>query len=140
MKRRADGYTEPATTGLAPEMPPENLKSKKVKSQKSVYIYISTLFFVVMLFIFLSYMVQQRNNTALSALHEKNVTAQEHIENLQSANLQLESENDALITESETNKKKIAELESKLEALKREVDTIRNIQEAILRVQAQAND
>jgi peptidoglycan hydrolase CwlO-like protein len=140
MKRRTDGYTEPETSDLAPETPPESSKSKKIKSQKSVYIYISTLFFVVMLFIFLSYMVQQRNDTALSALHEKNVTAQEHIENLQSANLQLESENDALMTESETNKQKIAALESKLEALKSEVDILRNIQEALLRAQAQAEN
>jgi TolA-binding protein len=137
MKRRADEQL-PVTESTGIEVPGDKQSSKKARSQKSVYIYISTLFLVVILFILLSYMVQQRNSTELSTLHEKNVTAQEHIENLQSANLQLESENNALESESEANKKKIAELESKLDALKSEVDALKSIQEAMLNAQAAA--
>lgn len=58
-------------------------RSQKEKSKKSVYIYIAALFIVVLLFILLSYFIQQRNNSALQSLNEDKATAQQNIQDLQ---------------------------------------------------------
>lgn len=58
-------------------------RSQKEKSKKSVYIYIAALFIVVLLFILLSYFIQQRNNSALQSLNADKATAQQNIQDLQ---------------------------------------------------------
>jgi uncharacterized protein HemX len=100
----------------------------KAKSKISVYLYISALFLVVILFILLSYFIQQRSNTEISALHEKNTAAEQNIENLQDTNLQLKNEN-------EEYQNKIGELEGKISILENEVTAMKAIQENIMNSQ-----
>lgn len=49
----------------------------KTRLKKSVYIYIAVLFGFVLLFILLSFFVQQRNNAVPHFLNEKTITAQQ---------------------------------------------------------------
>lgn len=107
MNRRAEGLSEVNADA-------DGQVEQKAASKKSVYIYIATLFFVVIFFIVLSYLINDRNNSQIHTLNEKNVTAQQHVENLQSDNLQLHSENDAY-------EMKITEIEQQLAALKIEL-------------------
>lgn len=109
MKRRADTPSQ-----SQPKKPDGDVKhgnARKEKSRKAVYIYIATLFGVVLIFILLSYFVQLRNNSEISTLYEKNATAQQNIENLQSTNLQLQTDNDSY-------KEKISELQDQINDLK----------------------
>jgi uncharacterized protein HemX len=87
---------------------------RKEKSKKSVYIYVATLFIVVLLFTLLSYFVQQRNNSEISTLTQKNATAQLNIENLQ-------SDNQLLQKESSTDRKQIADLQSQVTQLEKKL-------------------
>jgi TolA-binding protein len=115
MLKRADGLEE-ALNNPAPEtVKPE--KSGTDKTRKSVYIYIATLFLVVLLFTLLSYFIQQRNNSELSSLNESYATAQQNIENLQDTNLQLKSEND-------TDKAQITQLQSQLDDMKKQLSDL----------------
>jgi uncharacterized protein YlxW (UPF0749 family) len=113
MKRRADGMSD---AFIATEQEPDKAEAaissqvKKAKSKRAVMVYIATLFAVVLFFIMLSYFVQVRNNSELSALHEKNVTAMQNIENLQDENLSLKKEKE--------------ELEARLKALESRIDTV----------------
>jgi uncharacterized protein YlxW (UPF0749 family) len=118
MNRRADGLSVQRQETVVRE------GGGRERSRKSVYLYVSALFLIVMAFILLSYMIQQRSNTEISALHEKNTTAQQHIENLQEENIRLREENDVY-------KVKIAELESRINALTNEVDALKKIQDAM---------
>lgn len=109
MKRRADTPSQ-----SQPKTPDGDLKqgnARKERSRKAVYIYIATLFGVVLIFILLSYFVQLRNNSEISTLYEKNATAQQNIENLQSTNLQLQTDNDSY-------KEKISDLQNQINDLK----------------------
>lgn len=118
MNRRADGLPGQKQEAANRE------GGGRERSRKSVYLYVSALFFIVMAFILLSYMIQQRSNTEISALHEKNTTAQQHIENLQEENILLREENEAY-------KEKVWELESRINALHNEVNALKKIQEAM---------
>ena len=112
MDKRADTLTDSVNDS-------EKQKNiKRLKSKRSVYIYIATLFVIVVLFILLSYFMQQRNNSELHTLNEKNATAQLNIENLQTAKLEIQAENDA-------NKTKIAELEKQVSSLEDEIKQVR---------------
>lgn len=94
----------------------ENIR--KLKSQKSVFIYIAALFVIVLLFIILSYFMQQRNNSALHTLNEQNATAQQNIENLQSTNIHLQTENEIYQT-------KILDLEAQISKLEDQLEDVR---------------
>lgn len=109
MNKKADDTTATVTDTAELE------NSRKANSRKSVYIYIATLFLIVLLFILLSYFIQQRNNSALHTLNEKNATAQQNIVNLQTMNLQLQSENEAY-------KEQITELEAQISGLEEKVE------------------
>ncbi|SHH79001.1 hypothetical protein SAMN02745823_01040 [Sporobacter termitidis DSM 10068] len=116
MVKRSDGLAEALS-----EMPPEPAaqdKARTEKSKKSVYVYIAALFLVVVLFTLLSYFMQQRNNSEISSLNEKNASAQLNIENLQSTNLQLKSESD-------TDKKQISDLQSQVDDLEKQIEDIK---------------
>lgn len=93
MNKKADSPSKPQTK--KPDGDDKQGHAKKEKSKKAVYIYIATLFGVVLISILLSYFVQLRNNSEISSLYEKNATAQQNIENLQNANLQLQKDNDS---------------------------------------------
>lgn len=108
MKRRAEALTEP-------DIEKEKQDNIKIaKSRKSVYIYVAVLFLIVLLFILLSYLMQQRNNSELYTLNEKNATAQQNIENLQTTNIQLQDENGVY-------EARIKELEAKISSLEEKV-------------------
>lgn len=114
MNKRADACSQ-----SLPEPPSgsgKQEKSKKEKSKKAVYIYIATLFAVVLFFILLSYFIQLRNNSEISALYEKNATAQQNIENLQNKNFQMQTDNDSY-------KEKISELQGQIEQIKQQWQT-----------------
>lgn len=93
MNKKADSPSKPQTK--KPDGDDKQGRARKEKSKKAVYIYIATLFGVVLISILLSYFVQLRNNSEISSLYEKNATAQQNIENLQNANLQLQKDNDS---------------------------------------------
>ena len=125
MVKRADGLTQfNAPAEAAGGVPEDSAKQDAAraetseKSRKSVYMYIATLFLVVLLFTLLSYFVQQRNNSEIGSLHEKYATAEQNIENLQTTNLQLQSESD-------TDKKQINELQGQMEDLNKQITDIR---------------
>lgn len=92
--------------------------NNKAKSKKSVYMYIASLFFIVFLFILLSYFIQQRNNSELHLLSEKNASAQQKIENLQADNLRLKDEN-------LTYQQNVDEMEKQIEALEKQIKEVR---------------
>jgi predicted PurR-regulated permease PerM len=124
MKKRADDLSDTESISNIQD------KGLKARSKKSVIIYMTTLFMAVVLFILLSYFIQQRNNTEINALNEMNTTAEQNIENLQDSNVQLQSEN-------ESYKQKIAELESQVTALESELSTMK--QETMQSQQAAGN-
>ncbi len=107
MNKRADGLAE-AQKDAASQA------EHKTASKKHVLIYIVTLFVVVIFFIVLSYLINDRNSSQIHTLHEKNMTAQEKIENLQSENIRLK-------TETEEYEVKIKELEQQLEDTENEL-------------------
>ncbi|UOO37682.1 hypothetical protein IZU99_10705 [Oscillospiraceae bacterium CM] len=112
MNKRAEGMPEAQAAGpVKPEKPGTN---RKEKSKRSVIIYIATLFIVVFLFILLSYFVQQRNNSQISTLSERNATAQQNIENLQQENLQLKSDNTAFQERIANLEAQVADLQNQL--------------------------
>lgn len=117
MIRRADGAGDFSTAESTTHVAAENKAPEKPctdKLRKSVYIYIATLFLIVMLFTVLSYFVQQRNNTEISSLNEKNASAQQNIENLQTTNQQL-------LKESTEDKKAITQLQDQVKTLKEQL-------------------
>jgi DNA repair exonuclease SbcCD ATPase subunit len=117
MVRRAEGIAQsPVDVEALDETTPEEVLKKvgTEKTRKSVYIYIATLFLVVLLFTLLSYFIQQRNNSEISSMNEKYATAQQNIENLQDTNLQLQSESDA-------DKKQIADLQTQISGLEKQL-------------------
>lgn len=102
--------------------------SKKATSRKSVYIYVSALFVVVLCFILLSYFVQQRNHSEITTLHEKNVSAQQKIENLQNSNLELTAENEAYNAQVAALEEQIADLEAQIrEVRKKWLDDVQTV-------------
>ena len=112
-------HAEPAGTTPAEEAKQAAARAERsAKSRKSVYIYIATLFLVVLLFTLLSYFVQQRNNSEISTLHQKNASAQMNIEDLQNANKQLKQEKEAGETQ-------ISALQGQLDDLKKQLDDAR---------------
>ncbi len=111
MNKRADALAE---TGI--EFAKQEITNKE-KSKKAVYMYVAVLFLIVILFTLLSYFIQQRNNSQLYTLNEKNATAQQNIENLQEMNLQLNTENDAL-------QAKLSGLEAEIDDLERQLGVI----------------
>ncbi len=86
-----------------------------------MYLYLSALFVLVLMFMLLSYFTSQRNTTEINSLHEKNTAAQQRIENLQTNNMQLQDEN-------KTYKDKINELEGQVSALQQEIDALKQLQ------------
>jgi cell division protein FtsB len=94
------------TEGLAQDEKACQTSEKKASSKKSVIIYIATLFIVVLVFIVLSYLNSNRSSFQISTLHQKNATALQNIEDLQSENLLLKGEKAAF-------EEKLAELEQK---------------------------
>lgn len=112
MNKRADEQQKTSSDAAGDE------SAHKTKSRKSVYIYVATLFLVAFLFMLLSYFVQERNDSEMSTLHEKNVTAQEKIENLQDENIQLLSDNEAY-------QQQAADFNEQVEALESQVADIR---------------
>lgn len=91
MNRRAD-----AASQSEKKVSDGNVKQrsdKKEKSKKAVYIYIATLFGVVLIFILLSYFIQLRNNSEASSKYEKNATAMQ--KTLQYENIQLQTNNNS---------------------------------------------
>lgn len=113
MNKRSDALAETGSENKQKE------HISRAQSKRSVYIYIGVLFVIVLLFILLSYFIEQRNNSELSTLNEKNATAQQNIENLQTLNLQLQAEN-------ETYKSQVSALEEQIDALE---ERIKKIQE-----------
>ena len=123
MEKRADGLAQfvAPSQAAAPSDETEqkaDRADKSSKSRRSVYIYIATLFLVVLLFTTLSYFIQQRNSSEIDSLHEKNATAQQNIENLQTVNLQLKEE-------SKSDRALISELRAQLEELEKQITEIR---------------
>lgn len=94
-------------------------KSRREKSRKSVYIYVATLFLVVFLFMLLSYFMQQRNNSEISWLNEKNATAQQKIENLQNTVIRLQAENAAYERQVADLQERISELDGQITEIRR---------------------
>ena len=94
---------------------------KREKSKRSVYIYIATLFIIVLLFTLLSYFVQNRNNSEISTLTQKNATAQLNIENLQSENLRLREDSVNEKKQLATLAEQVAVLEKQLTALQQKL-------------------
>lgn len=113
MNRRSDGVSVTHNDTGTPD------SSKKARSRRSVYIYVATLFIVVLGFILLSYFMQQRNNTEINALNEKNLTAEQHLENLQDTNIDLQSENDSLKTQITDLEQQITDLENELKDVRK---------------------
>ncbi|MEL4107115.1 hypothetical protein AAFA46_09790 [Oscillospiraceae bacterium WX1] len=112
MNKRAEGMSE--AQAADPVKPEKHETNRKEKSKRSVIIYIATLFIVVFLFILLSYFVQQRNNSQISTLSERNATAQHNIENLQQENLQLKSDNTAFQERIANLEAQVADLQNQL--------------------------
>lgn len=112
MKKRADEQSENSQQNCREPV-------NKAKTKKAVYIYITTLFLVVILFMTLSYFIQQRNNTEISALNEKNVSSEQRIVNLQEMNLALKNENGDY-------QKKIEELEQQIGSLQSEIKELKS--------------
>jgi peptidoglycan hydrolase CwlO-like protein len=113
MNKRADGIAD--TPGFISK---EDSRTSKANSKKAVFIYGATLLAVVLFFILLSYFIQQRNNSQITTLLEKNATAQQNLENLQNANLQLQTQNDKYTVT-------IEDLENKIAALELQIDGVR---------------
>ena len=104
---------------------------KKDNIRKSVYIYIATLFIVVLMFTLLSYFVQLRNNTEISSLTQRNATSQLDVENLQSENLRLQEENSA-------DKKQLAALQAQVAELNKQLaDLQQKSQDALQNIETQ---
>lgn len=123
MNKKAEAL---AATGLETKKQ-ENMQ--KAKSKKSVYIYIGALFIIVLLLILLSYFIQS-NNSELHSLNEKNATAQQNIENLQTMNLQLRADNDAFITKISDLEEQVGELQSQVNDIMQQWrDDVKNIRE-----------
>ncbi len=114
MTKRAEAL---AATGLDSEKQDAFLKTN---SKKSVYIYVAALFLIVLLFILLSYFIQQRNNSQVQSLNEKNITAQQNIENLQEKNLQLQQEIDAYHMTINELEAQILELEDQIKDIRQQ--------------------
>ncbi len=110
MNRRAEGLPVSEKTDSKTE--------QKASSRKAVFIYVATLFIVVIFFIVLSYLNSSRNNTQIHTLHEKNVTAQQNIDELNAENMLLQEENDAY-------KAKLDELEQKINSMNSELKQTR---------------
>jgi uncharacterized membrane protein YvbJ len=106
MHRRTEELPLDATAHQASE--------QKTASKKSVIIYIATLFLVVIFFIVLSYLINNRNSSQIDTLHQKNATAQQNIEDLQSENISLKDENAAYEI-------RLAELEEQVAGLEGEL-------------------
>lgn len=122
MEKRADGLANVISIkqrdGKRREVETSQDKRRREKSRKSVYIYVATLFLAVFLFMLLSYFMQQRNNSEISWLNEKNATAQQKIENLQNAMIQLQAENAAY-------EKQVADLQAQISELEGRIIEIR---------------
>lgn len=112
MKKRSDEQPESC-------LPIQREPVNKAKTKKAVYVYITTLFLVVIMFMTLSYFIQQRNNTEISVLNEKNVSSEQRIVNLQETNKSLMDDN-------ENKKKKIDELEQKITSLQNEINELKS--------------
>lgn len=112
MRKRAEALTDPDIE----KEKQDNIKREK--SKKSVYIYIAALFLIVLLFILLSYLMQQRNNSELHTLNEKNATAQLNIDNLQTTNMQLQEENGLYEAKVEDLEEQVGSLEKEIEDTK----------------------
>ena len=111
MHRRTEELTLDEKACQASE---KKTSEKKASSKKSVVIYIATLFIVVIAFIVLSYLNSNRSSFQISALHQKNTTALQNIEDLQSENLLLKDEKAAYEEKLAELEQKAAELESQL--------------------------
>lgn len=130
MIKRADGLAElqkPVRLSTAPgtfgsvaadggekERQETGRTDKKDNIRRSVYIYIATLFIVVLMFTLLSYFVQQRYNTGISSLTQRNATSQLNIERLQDENLRLREDNG-------NDKKQLTELQEQVAALNKQL-------------------
>ncbi len=99
MKRRIDETSdkEIEVSGEKQETSSEKpAEKKKGRSRYSATLYVTIMFLVVVLLIFLSYFVQQRNSKALEDLvsqhSEFSIEAMQNIEELQSKNIELMKE------------------------------------------------
>lgn len=112
MKRRCDAA--PAETGQADKPEPE-------KQHYSVRPYIIIMFIAVILLIALSYLIQQRRNSAtidnLTESHSQfSIEALQNIETLQESNLALTDQVDELERENEDLQESVDQLELQLKA------------------------
>ncbi len=132
MNKRAESLTE---TNKESE---SQIHEHKIATKRSVIIYIATLFLVVIFFIVLSYLINNRNNSQIHTLHEKNITAQQSIEDLQNENLELKSEKSLNEEKIEELEQKVSELESDLRETR--VNWRNDVQEVLDNSQEQYNE
>lgn len=108
MKRRADAEIETDAQKKS-----EHPASEKPKY--SITAYLTVFVIAVLLMITLSYFVQQRNHSeTISVLNEQFSTAQKKIEELQNANMDLQTENEGYAAIIEDVNQQIVELETKV--------------------------
>lgn len=111
MKRRADAGIETDAQKKS-----EHLTADKPKY--SITAYLTVFVIAVLLMITLSYFVQQRNHSeTISALNEQFSTAQKKIEELQNANMDLQTENEEYAATIEDVNQQIETLETKVAEL-----------------------
>ena len=121
MNRRTDGAAVAESTG---ESKREILRRQ---SKKSVIINLIVLFGVVVFFIVLSYLMQNKTNSRMNTLYSENASAQQHIANLLAQNDTLTSQNDELIAKNGELAAENSTLNEEIAGLKTELDEARKL-------------
>ena len=92
------------------------------RSRRAVIVYSAVLFLVVVFFIGLSYFIDRRGDDAVDALHEQNTSATKKIEQLQTENVDMRAEIEALTAQLETLETEKSELENAYSEIEKNYD------------------
>ena len=104
----------------------------KRKSRRAVFVYTTALIVVVIFFIGLSYFIEQRNDRTVDALHEQNTTAMAKIDVLQTENIDMKLEIEALQTKIDALDDENAEIAADGAELDKELATLQRAYDALL--------
>jgi len=121
MNKRADEISISADAG---EPKREVLRRQ---SKKSVIINLIVLFAVVVFFIVLSYLMQNKTNSRMNKLYSENSSAQQHIASLLEQNNALSAKNDDLTSANNDLADETRTLSQEIDALKTELEEARRL-------------
>ena len=121
MNRRADAVA----TADSPEEPKQEVLRRQ--SKKSVIINLIVLFSIVVFFIVLSYLMQDKRNSRMDMLYSENSSAQQHISTLLGQNDALTSQNNTLTSQNNELTAESGRLSVEIDELKSELDEARKL-------------